>query len=185
MNENMITKPQFVFKQLYSNALVYGVIGAALLILSRITFYVIESEMFSQTTATLNFLINVIVLFVVGYLGTRNYRNTRMDNFLNYGVSFLSCSVIAINMLIITYFYDLLFNYVIDPDFITNSVDKYINFIISNPQIAEFQKKEIIKQMSVISETPFKHLSLNLLNSIIISVFLCLIIALFAKKTKK
>jgi small basic protein len=182
MNENKIINPKFSFQYLFSSIYSYGVIGALLIIIYRVILFIFNTDTFSPTASISNFVYNLVILSACCYIGTKYFRDKKMAGILNYGKSLLSCFIIGFIISAMVYFYDLFFNFVIAPDFMRNSIDNYMGYIDDNVQIPAFQKGEIIKQLSAMSDNPFRYLTNNLLNATIISGIFSLIIAVFVKK---
>jgi Protein of unknown function (DUF4199) len=163
------------------NAWPYGLIMAGISVVISVLLYIINVNMFTITFAVLSLLIFVIGIPVtMSILGCNNLRlqhaNERQISYLD---AVVSCMVILMIGFLISNLYSYIFNNFIDPEYMKQQISK----------MADMLQKYNLPQ-DKIDETMAKtanrmNIGPMLLNSLIFSVVISLIVALFIRKKDK
>jgi hypothetical protein len=166
-----------------NNVLSYGTIAGLLIVVARAGVYLLDVNQYNISYNVLNFLYNLVILFLFMYIATIVYRKKYRQGFLTYWQGFLSCMSSGVIVVIIVYAYDLVFNYLIAPDYLSNMIEPQITAIVNSQGIHPAQKVEILKSLSKYS-SPIYVSSINAAISIAIAFVISLITSIFTIKRK-
>jgi len=167
----------------FENTLSYGMIAGLLIIIVRAAVYLFDVVQTNVSFGVLNFVYNIIVMSGCLYLGTVAYRKKTETGNLNYGKGLLSCIVISFIAVFLIFIYDLIFHFLIAPDYLGSMLEPQIEAIQDNPAIPTMQKSEMMEKMRKFA-SPFYNSSLNALMSFGISVIIALITAIFTVRKR-
>lgn len=166
------------FLRLLINGLLYGIIAGLLIIIVRAAVYLFNVNQTNVSFGVFNFAYNVVVLFLCLYFGTLAYRKKSRGGNLSFGQGLLSCVIISFITIFIIYVYDLIFYYLIVPDYLSNMFEPQIAAVTNNPTIPLIQKAKLIETLDRY-KSPLYISSMNALISLGISMVISLITALF------
>ncbi len=166
-----------------SNGLSYGMIAGLLIVITRAAVYLLEIDQTNMNFGILNFVYNVLVLFLCLYLGTLAYRKKNNGGNLSFRQGFLSCVYIGFTAIVIIYVYDLFFYYLIAPNYLSNMLEPQITAITNNPAILPMQKIKLMETL-VRYKSPLYMSSVNALMSLGLLIVISVITALFTVKKR-
>ena len=157
----------------------YGLILAAVSIVISLLMYILDVNMFSITFAIFSFLILLVGIPVtLEVLGCNNLRaKYATDRTISYLDALVTCFLILIIGFLISNLYSYIFNNFIDPAYMKAQMHKLVEMLekYNLPQ-------EKIDETIAKSEKNFQ-IGRMLLTSVIVSVVLSLIVAIFVRKT--
>lgn len=171
-------------KELFKNALYYGLMLAGAMILLDLLSYTFD---FSGLGMFFGFFMLVVMLAIyIGFFiwGGRTYRNKFYNGYINYGNALVFCLLMAVVSVLVLALYNYLFYSLFDPERAANETQKAIEMIEGNSYIPDEKKDEIIQGMTEKMTTA--RIVLNtLISSLVRGVILGAIAALFIRKKEK
>ena len=105
-----------------------AVLGIVLIILS-LMWYILGVMPDTLGKMLLIPLLNVIIVIVFVVIGTKNYRKKVLDGFISFRDAFQVGFLIILFAYILRYFYDLIFNLIIDPGYVERVYEGLINWM--------------------------------------------------------
>jgi hypothetical protein len=166
------------FFRLLANGLPFGIVAGLLIVIVRAAAYLFNVNQANVSFGVLNFVYNIIVLFLCLYLGTLAYRKKIKGETLSFPKGLLSCVYISFIAIFIVYTYDLIFYYLIAPNYLSDMLDPQIAAVTNNPAIMTEQKIEILEKLNRYKSS-FYTCSANAFMSLGISIIISVITALF------
>lgn len=167
--------------KILQNSWPYGLILGIISIVLSLLLYIFNVNLFSITFSILSFIIFVLVIpITMGILGGNNLRlKYTEDRQISYLDAALTCLIIFLTGFILSNLYSYVFNNFIDPEYMKQQMAQLSKFMegYNLPQ-------EKIDEAIAKSEDRLK-IGSQLLNSLIFSVILSAIVALFIRKKDK
>jgi hypothetical protein len=169
----------------------YSMTNGAVLGLILVIFSVIEYVLDIMPVNTRNIILmpafSFLIMLVFMVISMKNYRNKVLGGYITFGDSFLLGLLIIAFSAIISSFYSLIFNLLIDPGYmdrvvegITNwTYNLYLSMGLNESQIDEMMQK-VNEQMTKM--TPLRTFFSGILNSAIFGSIISLIISAFIRK---
>lgn len=174
----METKP----RSLFNNALIYGLLTAALSIAFSIVTYALDVP-FKSPIMYLSF---IFLLAGIVY-GTMQYRDKTLGGYISFGKAFQSAFLILVIAVVLTTIYSYIFMTIIDPSFVEKiaeqALEKAETDMISKG-ISEDQMGPAL-EMTKKFLTPGMMTIMGLLSNLVFGAILSLISAAFTKKENK
>ncbi|HNW88975.1 MAG TPA: DUF4199 domain-containing protein [Bacteroidales bacterium] len=171
-------------KELFRNALMYGLMLGGVMILIDLLMYTFDLSGLGIFVGLLVTLLTIVIYFVFFIRGGRSFRDKFNNGHINYGIAFLFCVIMAIvSTLILTLYYYLFYNF-FDPERAINEGQRAMEMIAQNDNIPDEQKEEIMQSLLDKAETN-NIVVRSLISNSIFSVFVGAISALFVRKKEK
>ena len=174
---------KYLSRAFIENIISYGIIAALLIIIVRAAVYLFDVNQTNVSFSLLNFVYNIVVLFLCLYLGTVAYRKKTVAGNMSYRKGLLICITISLIAIFIIYVYDIVFHFFIAPDYLSNIIKPQIDAIIINPSISSGQKMELMEKMDKYS-SPLYSSSMNALMSFGLSIMISMITAIFTVRKR-
>lgn len=174
----METKP----RSLFNNALIYGLLTAAVSIAFSIITYALDVP-FKSPVMYLSF----IILIAGVVYGTLQYRNNTLNGYISFGNAFLSGFFIILVAIVISTIYSYVFMTFIDPSFL----EKIIEQSMEQAEAKMLEKGLSEDQMEPALAMTRKMMSpvwmtiMGLISNLIFGSIIALIAAIFTKKEDK
>ena len=170
-------------KELFKNALFYGLMLAGSLILLDLLNYTFN---FSGLGMIFGIIMPLVILSIyIGFFvwAGRKYRNKYYGGHINYGKAFLFCLLMAlVSLIVLTLYYYIFYNF-FDPERAANEIQVGMSVIESNQYFPDDKKEEILTEMSQI--TTGKIVMQKMASSAFWCLILAAISALFVRKKVK
>ena len=163
-------------KSLFANALNYGLITGAILILVGILYYVFSVNIFHLLFSLINFVITFGLLIVIMVLGMKAYRDKTLDGKINYGNCFFTGLIICFVAMIMSSLFNFIFYTYFDPEYMPKMIDNMYD-MLENMKVPENKIEETIARAEK-NLKPINQLKNTLLFGGIASVVLSLIISI-------
>lgn len=168
--------------------LTYGVILGIVSIIFSLIMYIAGYIPYSGKRMLLTGLISLAIIIIFVSRGMKTYRDKMLDGNISYGQAFLVGFLIVFFSSILAGIYGLIFNTIIDPDYMNRvmeatknwTYDMMNNMGAPDANIEETMDK-IEKQQA--NATPVKQFFQGILMSTIFGTIISLIVAAFTKKT--
>lgn len=171
-------------KELFRNALMYGLMLGGVMILIDLLMYTFDLSGLGIFVGLLVSVITIAIYFVFFIRGGRAFRDKFNNGHINYGKAFLFCVIMAIaSTLILTLYYYLFYNF-FDPERAINEGQRAMEMIAENENIPDEQKEEIMQSLLDKAETN-NIVMRSLISNSIFSIFIGAISALFVRKKEK
>jgi hypothetical protein len=184
-NETAIeNKPVTHTKELFKNALFYGLMLAGAMILLDLLSYTFD---FSSLGMFFGFFMLILIFAIyIGFFvwAGRTYRNKFYNGYISYSKAFVFCLLMAVVSVLVLALYNYLFYSFFDPERAANEANKAIAMIEENSYIPDEKKEEVIQGMME-KMTTASIVTSTLIRSFILSVILGAISALFIRKKEK
>jgi hypothetical protein len=171
-------------KELFKNAVNYGLIMAGVFILIDLVFYVFDLAGMDWAVSILVFLVILALYFILFIWAGRSYRNKFMGGYMPYGKAITFCLIMVAVYVVIMFIYHLIFYYLFDPSRALNEMQKAAQAIQDNVNIPEDKKEEIVERIMK-NATSSKVVVQGLINNLATGVIIGAISALFIRKKEK
>ena len=168
-------------------AMTYGAILGIILVVISILMYVMNIVPDKAGKAVLLSLFNLLVVVIFVIISMRSYRDKVMNGFIPYWNAFTVGLMVVVFAAVITSFYALIFNTLIDPGYTervyealkNNMYDMYTNMGLTESQIDRAMSRIESQQANY---TPLNAFYTGILGSAFMGSVVSLIIAAFVKK---
>lgn len=169
------------FVSIFRNSSVYGLIYGALSIVISLLLYIFNVNMFSIVFGIISFLLFVLAIPITfAVLGGNNLRLKHApDRQITYLDACISCFIILIIGLLLSNLYNYVFNNFIDPEYMKQQMEKFVEML----QSYNTSEEEIEKTIAS-TEKRFS-LVYMLVSSLVISAALSLIVSIFIRRKDK
>jgi glucan phosphoethanolaminetransferase (alkaline phosphatase superfamily) len=171
-------------KELFKNAVYYGLIMAGVFILIDLIFYVFDLAGMNWGISILVFLVILALYFILFIWAGRSYRDKYMGGYMNYVKAIVFCLIMAGVFVVVLLVYHLVFYYLFDPSRALNEMQKAAQAIQDNVNIPEDRKEEIVNRIMK-NATSGKVVVQGIINNVASGVIIGAISALFIRKKEK
>jgi len=176
-------RKQTILQFAMSNGVVLGII----LIILSLLMYIMDVIPDTLGKMILIPLFNMILVIIFVVVGTKNYRKKILDGFISFKDAFLVGFLIILFAYILRYFYDLIFNLIIDPGYVERLYESLINWFYdfySRAGVPESQIEQYMERLENQRDnyTPLRAFFTGILTSAVLGSILCLITGAILKK---
>lgn len=155
-----------------------GLIGAAILFVLGVLYYVLGLNYFSIGFGIISFIITFTIIIVMMVLGMKSYRDKVLKGKINYGQKLLAGLVISLIAVIVSGFLNYLFFELVDPEYMKNQMEEFM-YSMEERGIPEEQLEAMRERMD---KSAFQQWVSSLTYFPIVAIVLSLIVAAFVKK---
>ncbi|MFP4469625.1 MAG: DUF4199 domain-containing protein [Bacteroidales bacterium] len=156
-----------------------GLIGAAILFVLNVLYYVLNINYFSIGFGILSFIVTFTIIIVMMVIAMKNHRDKVQGGVTNYGHKLLAGIVVSLLAILLSGFLNFVFFELVDPDYMNNQMEDFL-YSMEDRGMTEEQLEMMHDQMAG-NKTPLQQWIQGLKYLPIVAVVLSLIVAAFVK----
>jgi hypothetical protein len=167
--------------------LTYGAILGIVSIIISLIMYISGYMPINFKRILLTTVISLAVTIVFVSAGMKSYRDKVLDGTISYGQALVVGILIVVFSSLLASIYNLIFNYVIDPEYMDRVMEATKNWTydwMNNMGSTEAQIEDAMERFDKQQATPVKTFLQGLIWSAVFGTILSLIIAAFTKKSR-